>query len=206
MAGRTRKYGKKSKRIGYRRTRGHKHMGGYKRTRKGQTKRMVKRRGKRTRKLKGGNDAIHKAKEMQQRRLLKAVNDEGYYIDTNAYVNIEEKLYNISSNIDDEKKANKAGKFLDELESTAENYHSSGKIIPFIEALSFAAKFTGDDIFIPHYGESTPTPIYDDPFTSTASEMGTYVDLGKSTSPYYHTASSKKFNDPVDYYTAINDD
>ena len=56
MAGRTRKYGKKSKRIGYKRTRGHKHMGGYKRTRKGQTKRMVKRRGKRTRKLKGGND------------------------------------------------------------------------------------------------------------------------------------------------------
>jgi len=49
MAGRSRKYIKKSKRIGYKRTRGHKHMGGYKRTRKGQTKRMAKRQGKRTR-------------------------------------------------------------------------------------------------------------------------------------------------------------
>ena len=209
MAGRSRKYGKKSKRIGYKRTRGHKHMGGYKRTRKGQTKRMVKRRGKRTRRggawvnYKGKWISEEQIKKDQHELLLKVINEKG--ITKKEFDDILNKLYDIFDNTDDLEKLEKADNLLKDIEMNAEIYHSSGDIMPFINSLYSAAQFSGIDIEI--LKGSTPPGVYDIPFSSTSKSMGTYFvpegefppeygDVAPTPSTYHTAQYSRKPTNP----------
>jgi hypothetical protein len=173
MSGRSRKYGKKSKRIGHRRTR----KLGHKRTRKlGQTKRMVKRRGKRTRRSgkrtrrSGGGWVVHDKKWIREEEIpkekpepiLNAIKIEGYNINMAAY---EEIVDTLADDIE-------SGVFLSNLTTSAEIYHSTNNVMPFIEALKEASNYTGIPIFhseMPEYGESegyaraayhSPSPDY----------------------------------------------